>query len=132
PQSREKPGGVASFFSCSAGQFSYESDKLRRGLFFHFLIEGLKGQAADPKGQVTLESLAAYVKREMVDDQIKGLVGRDKVQTPHLVSDVRGNVALADGLKPPAATETSGAGAAKWVAELGDGAVRELRRVPRG
>jgi hypothetical protein len=99
PQQREKPGGVAAFFSCSAGQVSYESDRLGHGLFFHFLIEGFKGKAANPKGQVTLEGLAAYVKSE-VDDKVKDVLGRDKVQVPHLVSDVRGNVALTATTKP--------------------------------
>jgi formylglycine-generating enzyme required for sulfatase activity len=120
PQKQEKPGGIASFFSCSAGQFSYESDKLQHGLFFFYLIQGLEGKGANSKGQVTLESLASYVKSE-VDDRVKELLARDKDQVPHLVSDVRGNVALLDAMITP-----------EWVADFGDGVKLTLRQVPAG
>jgi formylglycine-generating enzyme required for sulfatase activity len=141
PQKRDKPGGVASFFSCSAGQFSYESDKLEHGLFFHFLIEGFKGKGANSKGQVTLESLASYVKSQ-VDDQVKELLGRDKDQMPHLVSDVRGSVPLTVVAAGEAEREEDfdyyHDGERKrgkrrvMTLDLGNGVKLELVRIPRG
>jgi uncharacterized caspase-like protein len=63
--------GIAAFFSCAKGQRSFESDELKRGVFFHYLIEGLKGQGANKKNEVTLDSLADFVKGE-VPDRVKG------------------------------------------------------------
>jgi uncharacterized caspase-like protein len=53
------PRGVASLFSCSAGQRAFESDALKHGVFFHYLLEGLRGSARDIDGEVTFESLSA-------------------------------------------------------------------------
>src|SRR5207248_2016063 len=39
------PGGVAALFSCSPGQKAYEHDDLKHGVFFHFVIQGLRGEA---------------------------------------------------------------------------------------
>ena len=93
PQAEPTPGGVAALFSCSEGEKSYESDRLRHGVFFHFVIEGLKGKAANRRGEVTLEHLAAYVKDE-VPDQVKDDIGATARQLPHLVGDLSGSAAL--------------------------------------
>ena len=50
PQTRKPPEGVAAFFSCSPGEQAYESPKLERGVFFHYVVEGLKGKAAKDGG----------------------------------------------------------------------------------
>lgn len=55
----------ATLFACSAGQRSYEWNDKGHGFFTYFLIEGLKGQAAEPGGQVTLASLVRYVQRQV-------------------------------------------------------------------
>jgi len=68
PFKKRKPGGVAALFSCSDGQVSYEDDKLKHGVFFHFVIEGLKGEAdekGDRDGKVTLSELANYTSKEV-------------------------------------------------------------------
>lgn len=58
---------VATLFACSAGQRSYEWNDQGHGFFTYFLVEGLRGQAADPQGKVTLGSLVGYVQREVAD-----------------------------------------------------------------
>jgi tetratricopeptide (TPR) repeat protein len=58
------PKGTAALFSCSAGERSFEQDELKHGVFFYHVIKGWQGAAADKDGQVTLEGLAAYAKRE--------------------------------------------------------------------
>jgi 6-phosphogluconolactonase len=93
PQDNPPPGGVGALFSCAPGQLSYESEKIEHGVFFHYVIEGLKGKAANTRGDVTLESLAAYVKSEVADG-VRELVNRRIEQTPHLVGDLRGTVPL--------------------------------------
>jgi TPR repeat protein len=89
----EPPGGVAALFSCSKGEASYESNDLQHGVFFHFVLEGLKGKAVNKKGEVTIEALSAYVKSE-VDDWIKDKISVKKSQTPHLRGNLRGNLSL--------------------------------------
>ena len=56
-------------FSCSEGQVAYEDDDLKHGVFFHFVIEGLKGKADEESGnrdgKVTLGELASYTSTEV-------------------------------------------------------------------
>ena len=47
------PNKLSVLFSSSAGQQSYESDKIRHGVFTHSVLEGLRGKAADGDGEVT-------------------------------------------------------------------------------
>ncbi len=118
PQAEPTPGGVAALFSCSEGEKSYESNRLQHGVFFHFVIEGLKGKAANRRGEVTLEHLAAYVKDE-VPDQVKDDVGAGARQMPHLVGDLSGSAALVkvDGRGRPdtkTTEETRAVDASRW------------------
>ncbi len=70
---REKPGqaptprlgdaNVGVLFACSAGQISFENDKLRSGYLANFLIEGLRaGADADQDGTITVGELYAYAR----------------------------------------------------------------------
>src|SRR5262249_52999531 len=70
------PEGVAVLFSCSRGQYSHEHADLKHGIFFHYVLEGLRGRAKDDEGAVTWDSLSAYVKRE-VSRAVPKLVGND-------------------------------------------------------
>ena len=67
PPEPAKDGGVAAFFSCSRGQKAYEDDRSKHGAFFHFVIEGLRGEASDFKDEVSLLELGAYVQRRVSD-----------------------------------------------------------------
>jgi uncharacterized caspase-like protein len=40
------PRGTAALFSCKSGERAFESPKLRHGVFFHHVLEGLKGKAS--------------------------------------------------------------------------------------
>ncbi len=53
--------GVAVMASSMAGEVSRESKKFGHGYFTQALLEGLKGQAADPKGFVYITALDLYV-----------------------------------------------------------------------
>ncbi len=66
PQQLELPRGIAAFYSCKAGEVAYEHKKLGHGVFFHFVLEGLKGKAADSQGGVSLSTLRHYVKKQVV------------------------------------------------------------------
>jgi hypothetical protein len=66
PQEQRVPQNVMALYSCSPGEYAYEPDALKHGLFFHFLILGLQG-AADLDGdrRIDREELEKYVKREV-------------------------------------------------------------------
>jgi formylglycine-generating enzyme required for sulfatase activity len=93
PQRVQPEGGVAALFSCAEGQVSYESPKLQHGVFFHFLLEGLRGKAADSKGQVDLLALSRYV-QEQVPEFVKDDHRELARQTPQLVGKLSGPAPL--------------------------------------
>jgi uncharacterized caspase-like protein len=94
PQRRKPPGGVEAFFSCSEGQKAYESADLKHGIFFHFVLEGLKGGADyDRDGDVDLDELLKYTKKK-VRDKVQDEFGEDVEQVPQGVGDIEGVVPL--------------------------------------
>jgi formylglycine-generating enzyme required for sulfatase activity len=75
------PVGVGALFSCSPGQYSFETKEYKHGVFFHHVLEGLGGKAKNRKEQVTWDSLRQYVKEEVAEDA-KRLFGGAK-QVPN-------------------------------------------------
>jgi tetratricopeptide (TPR) repeat protein len=69
---------AATIFSCGRGQSSYEWTEKNRGFFTYFLLRGLEGGAADRDGKVTLNSLEAYLSKN-VRDTVKLQRARDQV-----------------------------------------------------
>ena len=65
--------GVIAYYSCSAGERSYETEKLGHGVFFHFLLKGLRGEPGHPggppadhqDGALVWSSLVDYINREV-------------------------------------------------------------------
>jgi hypothetical protein len=88
------PRGVAAFFSCKSGQFAYESDKLRHGIFIHSVLQALTGKAKNEDGEATWDGLTAYVKRQVSRD-VPVIIGGGAQQTPHVVSNLEGDPVLA-------------------------------------
>jgi TPR repeat protein len=87
------PEGVAALFSCKTGQVAYETNKLKHGVFFHFVIEALKGKARLDRGKITWSALVDYV-TEKVDDEVPDLVGGGARQTPHEIKNFAGRSPL--------------------------------------
>jgi len=104
--------GTAALFSVSSGESAWESGKLKHSIFFHFVLEGLRGQAKDRKGAVSWHNLVGYV-TEQVADEAPRLLASGAKQTPHQVANLRG--------KSPVLI-----GAGGTVAEGGTGLKREL------
>ena len=75
------PQVAATLFSCEYEQRAYEWPGENRGFFTYFVEKGLKGQAADEDGRVTLSSLVTYLRRE-VPEQVKRVIGVDRLQIP--------------------------------------------------
>jgi hypothetical protein len=84
---------VQALFSCSPGQFSFESEKLQQGIFPHYVLKGMAGQAAGKDGTITLRRLVSYVQNE-VPDAAKDAAGPTARQVPLLRGDTARTVAL--------------------------------------
>jgi TPR repeat protein len=115
PQRTPPPGGVVAFFSCSEGEKAFEHAELKHGVFFHFVIEALKGAAVGPdQNDVLVPDLVKYVTRQVKDfvrekygvkqqPELKGTI-RDLVPLvslgPRNLSTARGTASLAILLRP--------------------------------
>jgi len=118
------PANTAVFFSCSAGQQSYETNRmfpndpsLGHGVFFFHVLKGLDGAAKDSDGEVTWDTLVSYVKKnvdvkvkEWFDDRASQLA-RDRgvgvpslaMQTPHQLANLQQTPVLAKIAPEPVA-----------------------------
>ena len=65
------PKGVVALFSCSAKEKAYESDKLKHGVFFHYVIEALRGKRGHLAYRV-FESQVAFFPHINTQDTGKG------------------------------------------------------------
>lgn len=83
------PRGVAAFFSCSASQRAYEHPDLKHGVFFHHVLEGLRGKAKNNDGEVTFNSLVDYVGK-CVERDVPKLIGGGAEQQPNQKADLKG------------------------------------------
>jgi hypothetical protein len=52
---------TATMFSCRVGERSWEWEEKRHGCYTYYLVEGLRRQAADAAGRVTMQRIAEYV-----------------------------------------------------------------------
>lgn len=82
------PRGVAALFSCSAGQRAFEHDDLKHGVFFHHILQGLRGEAANRNGDITFQLLSNYVCAEVPGD-ITRLLPQQR-QFPNMKADLVG------------------------------------------
>ena len=84
PELPDPPASTVALFSCGKGQVAYESDALKHGFLFHFVIEGLEGKAANKKdGRITWLGLAKHVDDEL-PDAVREEMGSKAVQTPEV------------------------------------------------
>jgi hypothetical protein len=108
------PASVAALFSCSDGEVAWEEAELGggHGVFFHFLIEGLKGDAdGNRDGKVSLLELTEYAQDKVPDfvshrrgrRQMPVLLGRTgrvtlldlgRAQEPELITTRVGQIQL--------------------------------------
>ena len=72
--------GIQLLVSTKAGEYSYETPALGNGVFSHFLIKGLKGEAKRPDGIIEFTDLAHYVETNVREWSFKNL---NQVQQPY-------------------------------------------------
>lgn len=77
--------------ACQPHELAYEEPSLRHGVFTHFLLEGLYGEAADSQGEVTIPNLYEYVSKKF-----QTAIG----QTPVFKGDIAGRIVLGRNLTP--------------------------------
>jgi len=75
------PSVSATLYACSIGERAYEWVDKGHGVFSYYLLEGLKGKAANSRGEVVVTDLADYTQREVMRwaEDFRG-----KKQTPWL------------------------------------------------
>lgn len=82
------PKGIATLFSCSSGERAFESDALKHGVFFHHVLEGLKGKAASANGDITFYGLTDHVCTAVPSTMTSLFPG--KQQQPNFKADIAG------------------------------------------
>ena len=96
----ELPSVTATLYACSLGQRAYEWPEKQHGVFSYYLLEGLKGKAADAQGRSTIAGLAQYVQTETAKWCKREWAGRVK-QTPWLRQEGGGELVLALARRRP-------------------------------
>jgi len=71
----------ATLYATAVGERAYEYTEKRQGYFTWELVEGLKGAAANDKGEVTLAALLTYV-QDRVPKHVSADLGSGKEQRP--------------------------------------------------
>lgn len=90
--SKEPPGGIVLLSSCKAGQKSWEDEKFGHGVFMHFVMKGLAGEAADASGSVSLFKLYEYAADKT---EIHVATTKSRAQTPEIFGRHSGKWELA-------------------------------------
>jgi len=128
---------ISMLFSSSPGQRSYESTKVKQGIFTHVLLKGLRGDAANSRGQIQWGSLAAYVAEEvplmageLLEDpsikQVPNLVS-NMVLSPILVRKAGSTGLRLPVLRAPFSSHEASVAQAKWAAHLNTESVTQTK-----
>ena len=123
---RQLPQGISMLFAARSGQKSYESvdPNVRNGVFTHYLLQGLRGEAKNSRGQITWMRLVTKVSEDVPGEGFNLAGGKDLVQSPHFVNNSDANIILSRRVLPkvlvaPFDTATAKSGQAAWAAHLG-------------
>ena len=100
----EAAAGLRVLFSTKAGRISYEDDQLGSGRFTHFLVRGLRGEAAGADGLVTFRDLADYVTEGVSTYGFQ----KGQMQVPYEAGESSGDFLLGKAASGGAATAPAG------------------------
>ncbi|MEI7700307.1 MAG: SUMF1/EgtB/PvdO family nonheme iron enzyme [Planctomycetia bacterium] len=105
-QFAKPPEGLVALFSCDEGQSAHEHEPLRHGVFFHHVLEGLRGKAdGDANQQVTLDEIVAFTKAGTADYARRKLAA---AQTPRQQGFFNGTWILRELKRTPTFAESIG------------------------
>jgi hypothetical protein len=102
----------ATLYATDVGRRAYEYKEKKQGYFTWFLVEALRGGAANERGEVTLASLVSYL-QERVPKRVLQDLGPGKIQKPFAVVEgyrAEELVIAAPGKNASAAADGKGAG----------------------
>lgn len=90
------PAGISLLFAAKSGQKSWESTNpdIHNGVFTHYLIQALKGEAKNRRDQITLSGLVSFVSEEVPYEGWKIAGGEFKKQDPQSVVNIDGVAVL--------------------------------------
>lgn len=75
--------GQAVLASCDVGQLSFEENTFGHGVFTHFLLEGIRGNAlSNSKGFITLGSVSDYIAQSVNEWVRRNKAGANAAQKP--------------------------------------------------
>jgi formylglycine-generating enzyme required for sulfatase activity len=80
----EEIEAFVTLYATSVGQRAYEYEREKQGYFTWALVQGLKGAAANPGGEVTLGSLKRYIE-EKVPQYVQRDLGGNRLQRPFAI-----------------------------------------------
>lgn len=103
-------------YATAIGHRAYEFKEKRQGYFTWALVEGLKGAAANERGEVTLDGLVKYL-QERVPKQVKLDLGAGKTQRPFAVVEGYKADELVLAVAAPSGSEGRGLASAEKVVE---------------
>lgn len=89
------------FFSCSPGERSWESEETSQGFFSYHVMKGLLGEAADANGKITVNSLEEYLSRE-VPPSVNRMIGQQQTPWTNREGTAGGSFVLALGTQESA------------------------------
>jgi formylglycine-generating enzyme required for sulfatase activity len=115
--------GTRVLFSTRAGKMSFENNELRQGVFTHFLIRALQGEAARADGLVTFRDVADFV-----TEGVQGWgLQRGDLQIPYEAGEASGDFLLARTKAPEVIAPTEPAPVAREAVPP----VAEVRKNPK-
>lgn len=86
---------VAIFFAAKSGHRSYESRELEHGIFTYYLLEGLRGEAADSDNEITFHGLTNYVSKQVERNSSRLLENSSShTQSPNVMANLSGTIVL--------------------------------------
>lgn len=102
------PSKISVLYASKNGQKSYESEPLHHSVFTHFILEGLRGEAADKDGKIRIQGLTDFVTSELNKNSGR-LVIRDtdsvntdeQAQVPKAISTSKSNPIMGKKLDKP-------------------------------
>src|SRR5262245_2486488 len=83
-KANESIEAFVTLYATSVGDRAYEYQEKQQGYFTYVLVEGLKGAAANPNGQVTLGSLKRYIE-QTVPKLVRRDLGAERRQRPRAI-----------------------------------------------
>lgn len=86
----------ATLYATDVGKYAYEFKEERQGYFTWAVVNGLKGEAANEQGEVTLQGLVDYVE-ELVPQKVQADLGKEQVPTHEIKGYKTGRLVLSLG-----------------------------------